>query len=196
MRVPTLCTVVTIVVLSTAGCTNSTTEPTTSSKAYTGTFIGQLIITTTTTGGNLTTICISTNALSGTLKMTLDQPASDGSVKGSANTTGTLTETAFTASAPCQAQPGSVSLTNAYTVTGTARSLAFSDQSTSTGATPSPGVGSVTCTDRRTFAGALTSGVVSGAMTFSKTCQGSSVVNGVSSVINASGSTTIPVALR
>jgi hypothetical protein len=128
------------------------------------------------------------------LTLVLDK-RSDGTVSGSADTSGSEVEVSVTASPFCSAQTGSLSLSGHHTVTGTTSSFGYSFSSTGTGSTPNGG-GSVTCTDTSAFSGALSGGTISGNFSRSRTCQGNNVVNGVSSVISGSGSASIPVTLH
>lgn len=185
MRCPTPRILVVVLALSAGACTSGTSPSTTTS--YTGTFTGQMIVSTT-TGAS---VCLSTRTLNGTLKITLQQPKSSGSVTGTADTTGTLVEIAVIPTSTCSPLTGSVSLNGSRAVTGTTTTFGFTSSSTATVPTPN-GAGSVTCTDTTAFTGSLAGSAVTGTLTYTSSCQGN---NGIST-ITGNGTTAIPVALR
>jgi hypothetical protein len=152
------------------------------------------LITSSTASATGSTTCVSTHAIDGTLKVTLD-PKSDGTFSGHVDMTGTETEISVTTAPTCSAQSGTLSLGGGYTLTGTTGSFGFSFSSTGTGPTPNGG-GSSTCTDGIGFTGALANGAVTGGVTKSRTCRGNNVFNGVSSTISSDGSATFAVTLR
>jgi hypothetical protein len=96
---------------------------------YVGPVTGQWVMTTTSTGGNVTGTCASTRAIAGTLTIILEQQA-DGSVAGSASTTGTQTEVGLTASPLCSPLGAAVPFARGGPVTGTSGNLSFRSETT------------------------------------------------------------------
>jgi hypothetical protein len=169
-----------------AAC-NSSTSPSATTSSFSGTFTGQMIVTTST--GAI--VCLSTRTLNGSLTMTLQLPTSGTTVTGTATTTGTVAETAVSPAGICATLPATISLNGSRSVTGTTSSLTFSSTSAGT-SFPGVGGGSVTCTDTIAFTGALAGSAVTGTLVYTTACQGN---NGVTTIIGT-GTTAIPVALR
>jgi hypothetical protein len=107
-----------------------------------------------------TNVCEFLRVFSGTLSITLTQ-ASDGTVTGTAATTGTETESAITQSPLCTSTFGTVEFIRNRPVTGTSANIAFNGE-TVVDRTPA-GTGSVTTTT--SFTGGLSGGVISGTLT-------------------------------
>lgn len=155
---------------------------------FTGTFGGQVIVTTTT--GPI--VCVSTRNLDGTLRISLTQPSSspvNSAVDGTAVTTGTLVEVSVVPFVGCGALPGNTLLNSTRAFLGTTTNISFSSSSTTT--TPN-GAGALTCVDTIAFSGLLAGAAITGTLTYSTVCQGN---NGVSA-ITGTGTIAIPVALR
>ena len=185
MRRVSACALVAVIVCSAVACGPAGTNPSTTT-TYTGTFSGQMIVTTT-TGAS---VCISTRTLNGTVRVTLTQPSSSSNLTGTGVITGTLAETSVIPAAGCVALQGTTPLNVTRPITGTATNLAFSSSSATS---PTPiGTGSVTCTDTIVFTGALVGSAITGTLTYGTACTGS---NGISNIAG-SGTTAIPVALR
>ena len=161
---------------------------------YTGPISGQIEFRETTASFNQSSTCVSTRALNGTMTITLTQQP-DGSISGTQQSTGTVTEIAFTSSQFCSPLPGPTPLNWSAPLTGSASSLTFSDQSSATGPTPN-GSGSVTASTTKSFTGALANGVISGALVYTLSTRGTNVFGGVSTTITGDGTTTIPITLR
>jgi len=178
------CVLAVAVLLWATACSNDSTSPSTST-SYTGPFTGQMIVTTTT--GNV--VCISTRTLNGTLTITLQQSTSGSSVTGTAQTSGSLVELSVTPST-CAALGPPISLVGTRPVSGTTTNMTFASSSTST--TQTGGGATVACTDTFAFAGALTTNIITGTLSYTNSCQGTSGVNTVVS----NGAAAIPVALR
>jgi hypothetical protein len=185
MRRISACALAALTVCSAVACGPAGTDPSTTT-TYTGTFSGQMIVTTTTGA----TVCISTRTLNGTVRVTLTQPSSSTNLTGTGAITGTLAETSIIPAGSCPAQQGSTALNVTRPISGTATNLAFSSSTT---ATPTPiGTGSLTCTDTTVFTGTLVGSAITGTLTYGTACTGT---NGISNIAG-SGTTAIPVALR
>jgi hypothetical protein len=150
---------------------------------FTGPFAGQLNLTVISglTGPGETTTCHESTAINGTLKIALQQ-RSDGTVSGTADTTGVATLIT-----PSCSDSNVSAITpfawNGLPVTGTTASLAFSGETTATGRDANDIV-----TNSLAFSGTLTSGVISGTLSYVKT--------GRNPNTRADGSVTFPVTLR
>jgi hypothetical protein len=155
-----------------------------SATSYTGPLAGQLTLTQNSTGpgpGQITLTCTFIRALSGSMKVTLEE--SNATVTGRAETAVTETETGRTGPQTCNVGSGGPvfgNLTNSFNfpVTGTPGNLAGSEVGTP-------------YTLR--FSGALSGGVISGTVTYAIANQGSNPDGGTN---NQNGSTTFPVTLR
>jgi hypothetical protein len=150
---------------------------------YTGPFTGQLNLTVISglTGPGPPTTCHETTAINGTLKITLQQ-RSDGTVSGTADTAGVATLITPSCS-DSNVSVNSPFVWNGLPVTGTTASLAFNGQTTATGQDANDIV-----TNSLAFSGTLTSGVISGTLSYVKT--------GRNPNTRADGSVTFPVTLR
>src|SRR5262245_27844611 len=131
----------TVLVFSAVACESGSSTPSTTTTSYSGSFTGQMIVTTTSS----TTTCLPTRTLNGTPRIALRQPTSGTTITGTADTTGSLAETAVSPAGFCAALPAAISLTGTRAVTGTSSSLVFTSVSTSTA--PTAGGGTLTCTD-------------------------------------------------
>ena len=169
----------------TAGPPPTPPPPAPAPTTYSGNVAAQFVVTTTTTGGSLTTTCESTRAINGTLSITLLVHA-DGTVSGTAQTTGTVTEVAFTVSQSCQALPGPAPFGGAAPVTGSTGNLSYTFSSSGSGS-------GVTSTVTTSYTGALSNGVISGTMVHTDVTAGQGQ-NGT--VVRGNGSVTFPVTLR
>jgi hypothetical protein len=143
-----------------SGCA-SPTKATPTPQVYSGPVSGQMVVTLTIvpTTSPVNT-CEFLRVFSGTLSLTLT-PESDGTVTGTATTTGTQTETAITQSRLCTSTFGTVAFSWNRPVTGTSANLAFSGQ-TVVSRTPA---GTGTVTNTISLAGTLSGGAVSGTLT-------------------------------
>jgi hypothetical protein len=169
-----------------AACAGSTTgvSPSTA-KTYSGTYSAQVVESTVSTSlqGGGTFPCTNTYTMSGTLTMTIDQVS--GALIGSAEIVGTQKEIAYSAAPTCKAK-GDLPTGSSSTLTGTSSDLHFDVQTVAVN-------GGYTVTTRKSFAGALSGGVVNGTLAFS--VAGSGVIDGVSAVTQ-SYSTTMTVSLH
>jgi len=158
-------------------------------KTFAGPFSGQNVVTATTvpTGGGGNT-CVSTQAISGTLTLQLEQRA-DGTVTGSGSTAGNRTETAFTASPQCGPGIGSTGFNYGGPITGTSANVAWNAQTF----VPATNPGTVNSTHTLAFTGTLTNGVITGTLSFSESYNGT---NTGGSTTTGSGSTSFAVTLR
>lgn len=141
-------------------CAASTTDASSKTKTYRGTYSSQVVestVSTSLTGGG-TFPCTNTYTMSGTLTMTIDESGNPASL-GSAEVNGTQTHTAHSGGASCLAKSN---LTTGWapTLTGTTSALQFAAQNVATN-------GSYVVTSRTSFAGALSGGVVTGVLGFS-----------------------------
>jgi len=183
---------------TTATTTSRTNEPTATAptapapiadRVFTGSFSGQMIVTTTTTS-DFTTTCISTRAITGTLRITLR----GGDASGTLEIDGTENEISFTQSQFCQAISGAAPFKSFGSVTGGPGAYTYTFESSGTG--PTPNVGSVTSTNTTTFTGAMSGGVIAGTLSHTHMTRGTNNVGGVSSTIAGNGATSFPVTLR
>ncbi|HYU79044.1 MAG TPA: hypothetical protein VEK56_08655 [Vicinamibacterales bacterium] len=158
---------------------------------YTGPVEGQIVITTTTTT-NFSTTCVVTWSITGTMTVAVQQQTG-GTLTGNAFTTGTQIPIAATAAPYCDSPSGSMPFNRGGVLMGTATNFGVSQETSSTGPTPTGGY--VTVTTTFTFSGALMNGMVSGTITYGHSGRGeqSSPFNGI---ITSSGSTTMQVTLR
>ena len=122
-----------------------------SSVTFAGPINGQLVFTQT----SGTSTCVSTQAITGTLRIQLR----DGNTSGSAETDGSKTEVSFTQSPTCSPLGTVPFNNNGLSVTGGPANLAFSSQTSFTGPVPS-GNGSVTATNTLAFSGRFESGAI------------------------------------
>ena len=131
-------------------------------------------------------ICDSTRALSGTLKITLE----NGAAKGAAEVSGTYAEVGFTASPFCSPIGPQSTLSMRADAAGGPGALGFSFQSSFT----SMGIATVTSTVAWSFTGSVNGGVVTGTLTYTETTSGIGTPGG--NVISGKGTVAMPVTLR
>jgi hypothetical protein len=174
------------------GGPSSTVTP----RTFSGSFNGEVVMTTMTTTQSGISTCVSVRSIVGTMTIQLVQRA-DGTVTGTGSTNGTQTETAVTQSPLCPAagtltNSGPIPFDNGGPLTGTAANIAFDRQTTNTG---SSGTVTLTVTTTFAFTGALSNGVIAGTVTYSLVGDGQQnpPLNGT--IINR-GSTTFAVTLR
>lgn len=157
--------------------------------SFTGTLTGQLTIVQTVTGsGQNSPPCTYNHALSGPIKITLEQSSGPATGRGEVS----VIAMDLAASAPnCGSGPGGGNLTNPFncSVTGTTDSLECVERRTSTS-------GTHTSTYTFAFSGSLSGGVITGTVTYGLAGQGSGVNEGGSFTTVFNGSTTFPVTLR
>lgn len=157
--------------------------------SYTGTLAGQLTIVQTVTGpGQRSPPCTYTHALSGPIKITLEQSSGPATGRGEVS----VISMDLAASAPnCGSGPGGGNLTNPFncSVTGTTGGLECVERRTDTS-------GTHTSTYTFAFSGSLSGGVITGTVTYGLAGQGSGVNEGGSFTTAFNGSTTFPVTLR
>lgn len=158
--------------------------------SFTGTLAGQLVLMQTVTGpgpGSIT--CSYMHALSGTLKITLEQSSGPATGRGEA---AVVSMDAGVSGPNCGGSgPGGGNLTNSFqcTVTGTTASLECAETRTSTS-------GNSASTHTFRFSGGLSGGVISGTVTYGINGQGSGANAGGSFTTTHTSSTTFPVTLR
>ena len=153
-----------------------------------GPFSGQNLVTGTTTSGAGSNTCVSTQAITGTLTLQIEQRA-DGTVTGSGSTTGTRVETAVTQTPFCSSNGISVSFNYSGPITGTAGNITWAVQTFA----PNRGPGTVDSTHTLGFTGALSNGVITGTLNFTEAYSGTNTSGGTTT---GSGSTSFPVTLR
>lgn len=151
-------------------------------KTYAGPISGQVVFATTTSPPNAApNSCVSTRAISATMKVQLRPD----NASGFADVDGTMTEISLTQSGLCSPQnPSSVPFKFAGNVTGGPSNLTFTFENTSTG--------SVTSTTTVKFSGALSGDTITGTLSYANNSLGT--ING--STITGSGSTSLAVTLR
>ncbi len=153
------CLLVAASLFCTACAAAGTTDAASSGKTYAGPYTAQVVestVSTSLTGGG-TFACTNTYTMSGTLAMTIG-PTGAAAV-GSAQISGTQTETSFSGGTSCKAK-GNLPTSWSPTLTGTPADLHFADQNVATN-------GAYVVTSKTSFAGALTGGAVSGVLGFS-----------------------------
>jgi hypothetical protein len=140
-------------------CAAGTTDASAKTKTYTGPFSAQVVESTVTTSlqGGGTFPCTNTYTMSGVLSMKIDQAGS--AIAGSAQIVGTQKETAHSSASSCIAK-GDLSILWAPALSGTTSDLRFADQYVSNN-------GNYAVTNRTSFAGTLSGGVVTGVLGFS-----------------------------
>ena len=154
------------------------------SKMFTGSYSGQIVVTTLTSDGSKGTSCVSTRALSGTVTITLR----DGDASGTLNSTGTQQEV----STQCALLGGTGGINVTGPITGGPSNLLFTSQSSNTSTTPA----TVTSTETVKFTGSLSAGVITGTLGYQHQTRGSNSVNGVSTTIAGDGQTSFAMTLR
>lgn len=158
---------------------------------FTGSFSGQVVVTTTTSSAILSTTCVSTRSINGTFKIALTNSST-----GMAETAGTQQEVSFSGAAVCVASPDqSVPFNHTGPVRAAGGNLTFTSSTSFTAATPT-GNGSTTSTETVTFTGSLSGGTITGTLGYEHQTRGTIVLNGVSSTIVGNGSTSIAMTLR
>jgi hypothetical protein len=153
-----------------------------------GPFSGQNLVTGTTTSGAGSNTCVSTQAITGTLTLQIEQRA-DGTVTGSGSTTGTRVETAVTQAPFCSSNGISVSFNYSGPITGTAGNITWAVQTFA----PNRGPGTVDSTHTLGFTGALSNGVITGTLNFTEAYSGTNTSGGATT---GSGSTSFALTLR
>jgi hypothetical protein len=153
-----------------------------------GPFSGQNVVTSTTTSAAGSNTCASTQAITGTLTLQIEQRA-DGTVTGSGSTTGTRVETAATQSPFCGSPGLSVTFNYSGPITGTAGNITWAVQTFA----PNRGPGTVDSTHTLGFTGTLSNGAITGTLSFTEAYSGT---NTSGSTTNGSGSTSFAVTLR
>ena len=161
-----------------------TTDVSASAKTYTGPFSAEVVESTVTTSllGGGTFPCTNTFTMSGTLTMIVDQAGA--AVTGSARLVGTQKETAHSSGSNCTYK-GDLPILWAPTLSGTSSDLRFADQYVSTN-------GTYAVTNKTSFAGTLSGGVVTGVLGFSVSGTGTI---GTGSIVQ-SYSSTMTVTMR
>ena len=148
-------------------------------------FSGDIVVTTVTTSIGGSTTCVSTRAVSGSVKIDLD----DNDASGSFELDGTVRETGVTGSALCSPLGNGQGVDYRGSVSGGPNNLTFTAQSSHTGTTPA----TVTATDTWLFAGAVSGDAITGTLTYTHGTRGTGANQ---SVITGNGSATFPVTLR
>jgi hypothetical protein len=165
-------------------CSAGTTDVSASAKTYVGPFSAEVVestVTTSLTGGG-TFPCTNTYTMSGTMTMTVDEAG--GAVRGSARLVGIQKETAHSNGSSCT-NKGDLPISWSPTLTGTSSDLRFADQYVATN-------GAYAVTNKTSFAGTLSGGVVTGLLGFSVSGTGTI---GTSSIVQ-SYSSTMSVTMR
>jgi hypothetical protein len=166
-----------------AGGDDADTEESSDLKTYTGPISGQVVFITTTSPPNAApNSCQSTRAISGTMKIQLQ----NGNTIGFGDIDGTITEISVTQSGFCSPQnPSSMPFKFAGNVTGGPSNITFTVEQSATG--------TVTSMNTVKFTGALSGDTITGTVGYVNTSQGT-VSNGAT--ITGSASTSMPVTLR
>ena len=155
---------------------------------YTGSFSGQMTIPTV-VNGSLT--CTSSRAISGTLRLEIEDKS--GAVSGQASAQARQTETSRIGPPECERNGGGATPTETWsftpTIGGSAAHLTFDQLTTST----SGALGLNRGTQRLQFAGVLNAGVVTGVLTYEQTLSG---VGGQGTTFTENASTTMAVTIR
>jgi hypothetical protein len=152
---------------------------------FTGPVNGQFQVTLTPSGNN-PMVCITTRALVGTLSIRLVEESS-GAVRGDLQSEGTYSEVAR--SGVCgTGSLLSVPFRHTGNITGTVSNFTWSTRNTASSTTP----GTVTAVTEVSFTGALSGGVITGALTFSDTGTGQNE----GGAFGHGGTGTFPVTLR
>jgi len=166
----------------------SSGSPDITSRTFAGPFSGQNVVTTTTTSGSGSNSCASTQAITATLTIQLEERA-DGTVTGRGSTTGTRIETAVTQAPFCNSNGISASFNYSGPITGTTGNITLAAQNFVARTTP----GTVDSTHTLAFTGTLSSGVITGTLNFSEAFSGPNTSGGTTT---GSGSTSFTVTLR
>ena len=164
-----------------AGCAKSADGPNGDHKSYSGPYSGQYTETTVSslaTGGFQT--CTNTFALSGTLTLTLEQ--SGDNVTGNASVSGLETETAHGGPTPCPSK-GNIQMLQDAAVNSSVSNLQFSK------ANVTPGSFATTVSD--SFTGVLSGGTITGTLTWSRSGNGTTQGNSVTSNATTTMSVTL-----
>lgn len=184
------------VVVACAGGSSSPTTPTTPTTSsstpapvtYTGAFTGQMVIPTIVNG---TLTCTSNRAISGTLRMVVQE--NGGVVSGQATAQATQSETSRVGPSQCERNAGGATPTESWSfsppVSGSAASVTFDQLTTST----SGALGLNRGTQRLRFAGALNGGVITGVLTYEQTLAG---VGDQGTTFTENAATTMSVTVR
>jgi hypothetical protein len=157
-------------------------------RTFAGPFSGQNIVTATTTFAAGSNTCVSTQAITGTLTLQIEQRA-DGTVTGSGSTTGTRVETAVTQSPSCNSSGLSVTFNYNGPITGSDANITWAVQTFA----PNRGPGTVDSTHTLRFTGSLSNGVITGTLNFTEAYSGT---NTSGSTTTGSGSTSFTLTLR
>ena len=181
------------VVVACAGGSSTPSSPTTPSSTptpvtYSGAFTGQMVIPTIVNG---TLTCTSTRAISGTLRIVMEEKA--GVVSGQASAEASQSETSRVGPAQCERNAGGATPTQSWSfspaVSGSAASVTFDQLTTST----SGAAGLNRGTQRLRFAGALNGGVITGVLTYEQTLSG---VGDQGTTFTENAATTMSVTVR
>jgi hypothetical protein len=198
VAVPLRCLVFLAATLGTLAC-GGPTGPSSKPTIYTAPLTGQLVVTTSIAGPHVASTCAATTAISGTLKLTLEQDSA-GTVSGRWLVSGPQTETANGGPTCTNPVHGSSSIDQGGAVTGPREGFSWTAQISDTGTSRQATGASSTVTSTRTwsFSGALSGSVVTGTMTYSETSRGTAtdMDGGFAATISGSGTTTFPVSLR
>ena len=161
-------------------------SPGESGKTFTGSYSGQIVVTTITSDGRQGSSCVSTRALNGTVTIVLR----DGDTAGTLQTSGTQQEV----STQCSPLTGTGGINVAGPITGGPSNLVFTSQSSAVG--PTPGTGSVTATETVKFTGSLAGGIITGTLGYQHQTRGTNLQGGISTTIAGDGSASFAMTLR